>query len=160
MSELEKSEFDRIWPRIQISKLETARRQLNAAIRSYFLDNDPVPTLTLVGAAYQIVKDLAGDDHKGVVLDNGEEIGDGFYYAFRYPYQSLKRAERKPDEILDFPTELPELYIYEAIEKYYFLEKKYSVEMLVFLLWYNVILNREDLFPEEPVRSRAAVLAQ
>jgi hypothetical protein len=32
--------------------------------------------------------------------------------------------------------------------------------MLVFLLWYNVILNREDLFPEEPVRSRAAVLAQ
>jgi hypothetical protein len=107
MSELEKSEFDRIWPRIQISKLETARRQLNAAIRSYFLDNDPVPTLTLVGAAYQIVKDLAGDDHKGVVLDNGEEIGDGFYYPFRYPYQSLKHAERKPDEFLDFPTELP-----------------------------------------------------
>ena len=65
MSELEKSEFDRIWPRIQISKLETARRQLNAAIRSYFLDNDPVPTLTLVGAAYQIVKDLAGATTKG-----------------------------------------------------------------------------------------------
>jgi hypothetical protein len=160
MSEVEGSAQIPNWPRIKISKLEIARQQLNAAIRCYFLESDPVPTLTLAGAAHQIVKDLAGSDHKGVVLDNPEEIGEGFFEAFRYPYTSLKHADRKPDEILEFPTELAELYIYEAVEKYYFLVGKYSLEMLVFLLWYNVILNRDDLFPNEPGRSYANAFAE
>ena len=160
MSEVEGSEQIPGWPTIKISKLEMARQQLNAAIRGYFSDTEPVPTLTLAGAAYEIVRDVAGEEHKGTVLDNAEEIGEGFYPAFRYPYQSLKHANRTPDEILDFPTELAELYIYEAVDKYYFLVGKYSPEMVIFLFWYNVILNRDDLFPEEPLRSRANAFAE
>ncbi len=155
MSEVEDSVQIPNWPRIKISKLEIAQQQLNAAIRGYFLESDPVPTLTLAGAAYEIVKDLAGSDHKDIVLDSPEEIGEGFFEAFRYPYSALKHADRKPDEILEFPTELAELYIYEAVDKYYFLVGKRSLEMFVFLLWYNVILNRDDFFTHEPGRSDA-----
>jgi hypothetical protein len=160
MSKLEGSEQIPGWPTINITKLEMAERQVNAAIRHYFLDPDPVPCLTLAGAAYQIVHDLAGEDHQGVVLDNGDEIGEGFYPAFRYPYESLKHADRKPDEVLPFPIDLPELYIDEAVDKYYFLAGKYSLEMIVFRVWCNTILNGDDLFPEEPVRSLAAAFAQ
>jgi hypothetical protein len=160
MSKLEESEQTPILPTINITKPEMAERQLNAAIRHYFLDPDSVPCLTLAGAAYQIVHDLAGNDHRGVVLDSGDEIGEGFYPAFRYPYMSLKHADRNPDEVLAFPVDLPELYIYEAIEKYYFLVGKYSLEMAVFLIWYNTILNRDDLYPEEPLRSKVAAFAQ
>lgn len=159
MSEIGESDEIPGWPRIKISKLEIAKQQLNASIRGYFLDSEPVSTLTLAGAAYQIVKDLAGDDHKGV-LDDAEEIGEGFLEAFRYPYQSLKHADRKPEEVLDFPLNLAEYYIEEAVDKYYFLVGEYSVEMFIFRLWYNVVLNRDDFFTDEPLRSDASIFVK
>jgi len=160
MSEIEESEQAAFWPTFEIPKIEIAARQLNAAVRSYFLDSDPIPTLTLAGAAYEIVKDLAGANHKGVVLDNGEEIGQGFYDAFRRPYTTIKHADRKSAQILDFPVKLPELYIEEAIKKYYFLTQKYSLEMAVFLIWFNAILNGNTLDSDERLRAKAAALAQ
>jgi hypothetical protein len=44
--------------KIKISKLDAARRQLDTAIRLYFMEGDPVSVHTLAAAAFEILKDL------------------------------------------------------------------------------------------------------
>lgn len=49
---------DGLGPKIRVTKLEAAQRELEAAIRMYARDEDPVAIHVLVGAAYDIVCDL------------------------------------------------------------------------------------------------------
>ena len=44
--------------RLQISKLDAARRQLEIAVRLYFAEDDPVSIHTLTSAAYQLLSDI------------------------------------------------------------------------------------------------------
>jgi len=44
---------------LRINKPDTARRQLDAAIRMLFSNEDPVAIYSVVGAADRIVRDLA-----------------------------------------------------------------------------------------------------
>ena len=44
--------------KVQISKIESARRQLDCAIELWFLDKDEVSIHTLVAAAHQIIHDI------------------------------------------------------------------------------------------------------
>lgn len=55
--------------KIFINKLEAARRQINAAIRMSFLDEDELAIHTVAAAAYSIVRDLLGGRGRSDVLE-------------------------------------------------------------------------------------------
>ena len=60
--------------KIKVNKIEAVRRQLDAAIRMLFANEDPLAIHTLSMAAFRILRDLAGkrdDSYMGV-------IGDGY----------------------------------------------------------------------------------
>lgn len=80
---------------MHISKLEAARRQLEAAIRLFFLNGDPVAIHTLTGAARGLLGDLSHAEGKKGLLDT---------YFFPYvrpeiapltPSQRLRRLARR-----------------------------------------------------------------
>jgi hypothetical protein len=45
-------------PKLKLSKLDCARRQLELAIELYFMERDPVSIHTLAGAARQLIEDI------------------------------------------------------------------------------------------------------
>ena len=44
--------------KIKVSKLDAARRQLETAIKLYFVFGDPISIHTLSAAAYNVIRDL------------------------------------------------------------------------------------------------------
>jgi hypothetical protein len=50
-------------PKLKLSKLDCARRQLELAIELYFMERDPVSIHTLAGAVYQLLTDI--NKHRG-----------------------------------------------------------------------------------------------
>jgi hypothetical protein len=50
---------------IHVNKPEAARRQIEAAIRQLFSNEDPIAVLTLAAAGLRIVRDLAHSGEQG-----------------------------------------------------------------------------------------------
>ena len=50
-------------PKLKLSKLDCARRQLEMAIELYFMERDPVSVHTLIGAVRQLLTDIS--KHRG-----------------------------------------------------------------------------------------------
>lgn len=98
---------------IKISKLDAARRQLDAAIELWFRDGDPVAIHTLASAAYEIAQDLnlkhgnkhltlAGWTEKFVVPGHEQEV----IKLVKKPMLFFKHANRDPHGILEFQPEV------------------------------------------------------
>lgn len=63
--------------RIQISKLEAAKRQRDTAIKMWFADGDPVSIHTLAAAAHQIINDVnekIGETRAGMPLQRIQRL--------------------------------------------------------------------------------------
>lgn len=54
---------------LHISKLDSARRQLETAVRLFFVDGDPVSVHTLAAAAGEVLADLARQEEKVGLLE-------------------------------------------------------------------------------------------
>lgn len=76
-------------PKITITKLEAARRQLRVAISLWFQNGDEVAIHTLACAAYQIIHDI--NRHRG-----GEELFfDSLVIREEYRDQAIKRFKKE-----------------------------------------------------------------
>ena|ERR1700733_9840765 len=93
--------------KLQISKIEAARRQLDTAIEMWFCDKDPVSVHTVAAAAYQIVHDVKvrrGIDH-GLLYDSKmvkDEYRGQWINAMKKAQNFFKHADRDPEGILEF----------------------------------------------------------
>ena len=144
--------------KIKISKLEAVRRQVETAIRIYFVNGDPVSIHTLVAASHQILVDL--DEHgpkTGTFWDfietqvKPEHIGE-VKKLFAEAENFFKHADRGPDEILEFPLAEPEWFLWECVAKYPELAGEIPLLMLAYRMWF--VIHHSDILKPE---SRAIV---
>jgi hypothetical protein len=106
--------------RLKLSKLDVARRQLDATLDLWFSDYDPVPVHTLASAAHEIFANIC--KHRGLP----PLLFDPAFYrpgkaglarkVFHEHYNFFKHANTDPEAITDFPTEITEVFISMAIE--------------------------------------------
>jgi hypothetical protein len=89
---------------ILVTKMDAAHRQVNAAIRMWFADDDPVAIHTLVAAAHEVIHTLfkrAG--LSGLLFDSPvikDERRSEVAMAIKAPATFFKHAQRDPDKTL------------------------------------------------------------
>jgi hypothetical protein len=139
--------------KIKISKLEGVRRQVETAIRIYFVNGDPVSVHTLAAASLQVLVDL---DKKGpetgtfwdllkthVKPEHVSEVIKLFAEAENF----LKHADRDPDNILEFPLAVPELFLWECVAKYPELTDETPLLMHAYRIWF--LIHHSDILKAE-----------
>lgn len=128
--------------RITVDKTEAARRQVDAAIRMLFSNEDPVAIHTLASAAFRILSDLAGkrsDSHMQefpqAMIKPG--MGRKFWRQWNTPANFLKHADEEANEGILF---MASLY-------YQDLGHQLTSEMITLVGWYTAMhpdFLRED----------------
>jgi hypothetical protein len=97
---------DELTKKLTISKMDAAKRQLDAAIALWFSDGDPVAIHTLVGASYQILHDLnEKKGNKDLLFDADfivEEHREEVKRMLRKDFNFFKHADLDPDGITEF----------------------------------------------------------
>jgi hypothetical protein len=92
--------------KIQVSKLDAAKRQLHTAIRLWFEDGDPVSIHTLVSAAHEIIHTLfKRKGLKGLLFDNPnipEQFRSDFSQAIKSAANAFKHARNDPEGTTEF----------------------------------------------------------
>jgi hypothetical protein len=139
--------------KIKISKLKAVRRQVETAIRIYFVNGDPVSVHALAAASLQILVDL---DKKGpqtgtfwdllktqVKPEYVSEIINLFTEAENF----LKHADRDSDKILEFPLAMPELFLWECVAKYPELTGETPLLMRAYRIWFTI--HHSDILKPE-----------
>lgn len=127
--------------KIKLNKIEAARRQLDAAIRMLFANEDPVAIHTLCMAAFRILRDLAakrGDSyiHKVTQASIRPGMEKEFWAAMHVPSNFLKHADRDADAILDEVDEkVNDIIILLACLYYRDLGYQLTPEMIVLMSW-------------------------
>ena len=132
----------RIMTKLRLSKSDAARRQIDAAIRMLFSDEDVVPIHTILMAAFRILRDLTkrkDDSYMERVIEESL-IPEGrakFWSVVHGLSNFLKHADRDPDSVHDGVDEtINEPIAFMAILYYLELENKHTPEMLAFHSWF------------------------
>ncbi len=126
---------------IRVNKTEAARRQIDAAIRMLFLNEDPVAIHTLAMASFQILRDLAakrGDCYfnKMIKLMIKPSMERKYWKKFNDSASFLKHADRDPDNILDgIEEEINEVILFLACLYYQDLGFQLTKEMVALKSW-------------------------
>jgi hypothetical protein len=92
--------------KIRVNKNEAARRQLDAAIRMLFSNEDLVAVFTLAVAGLNIVRNLAEKRSDLIFQEELKKLikpgtENEFWKSIQRPANFLKHADRDPDAILD-----------------------------------------------------------
>jgi len=141
-------------PKLKLSKLDCARRQLELAIELYFMERDPVSIHTLVGAARQLLADI--NKHRGgkplftesealkeiVVPGKEAELAR----LFRKAEKIFKHAHNDPEATIDFSPEINEIILWETSAKYHELTSETTPAMGAINIWFAI--KHPDLFTE------------
>lgn len=152
-------------PKIQVSKLDAARRQLETAVRLYFAEADPISIHTLTSAAYQLLADINRRIGGAPMLR--EQIptwvrSDATAEARRKLAEAenfFKHADRDPESVLEFNPNATWLSLYDGCRKYQELANE-SVPLLVaFDLWCWVGPGRDLVSGPERAAARQAMEA-
>ncbi len=124
---------------IELSKLEVARRQLEAAINLYFADGDEVSIHTLAAASYNVIHDIVEKKKLGpmivkdlVVKSSKPEMRTLLRQALNEAENFFKHADRDPEAILKFFPIQTEYLIFDAETRYQILTSTLPDVFLVF----------------------------
>ncbi len=134
-----------------ISKLDAARRQIDAAIGMYFNGGDPVAIHTLIAAGYEVVTALrtrAGEPDEileVIVPDRRQE----FLRLWRGAQNFLKHADRDPTATMELNQAQTELMLFLAAQRYGEIDRK-SVPMTTMLAWYS--MQNPDVLLDTPMK--------
>jgi hypothetical protein len=129
-------------PKIKVSKIDAARRQLDGALDLWFRDGDPVAIQTLISAAWQILQDL--NEKKGntestmlgwakihVYPEHLEEC----MRLIRAPANFFKHADRDPYEVLEYNPKAAESEFVLAIHGHADLGEQPTDLQVAFINW-------------------------
>lgn len=133
--------MDQIMSGRTITKLEAARRQLQQAIRLFFMRGDAVAVHTLAAAAYQILSDLC--EKRGITRQiEDSAILDQLGYkqevlrAIRAPQNFFKHANVDPESAVHFNPDLSLGMLMLATDMYCALTKQTMPEGQVLRSWF------------------------
>ncbi len=147
-------------PKIKISKLDAAKRQLEVAIKLYFNDADPVSIHTLTAAAHGILSDL------NIKFQGNPMIVSDYLFKKDFKKQinqqitkyrnHFKHADRDPEATMDFNPSVNEVYIFDCCLKYEELTGEAIPSLTIFKHWFasgNVDTFSFDSEKRERIRS-------
>ena len=137
--------------KIQVSKIESARRQLTTAINLYFKNGDPVSIHTLAAAAFQITKDLceSRDDAPDSLPTRMKdfikpEFRGEVWGWFTETANFFKHASRDPEKTHLYNPEETEMILFIAIHQFQALTKDYFLELRLYVMWY--MFHHQEFF--------------
>lgn len=140
-----------------VSKIDAAKRQLEAAIRLFFQSSDVVVIHTLIGATHNILTDLAKKQgitsgiNDGIRLMIKKEKQKEVYDKIHEAKNFFKHADRNADKTIDFSPTSSEFYIYDCCGLYQALTQEALPLIRLFRLWFyckNSDLVLDDKFKE------------
>jgi hypothetical protein len=142
-------------PKLKLSKLDCARRQLEMGIELYFMERDPVSIHTLAGAARQLLVDINKyrggkplmteiEALKEIVIPGKEEE---LSRLFRKAENFFKHADLDPEATIDFSPEINEIVLLEATMKYHELTSETTPAMGTISVWFQA--RHPDIFTHE-----------
>lgn len=128
---------------MKVSKLDGARRQLEVALRLFFLNGEPVSLHTLAAAADQVLHDLALHEGKAGLIDGMLETikpdkRAEFCEVVREPQNFFKHAVKDPSDILEFNPDTTAYLLEDAILLYRALTSERVALLELFLVWFNI----------------------
>ena len=126
--------------KLYISKLDAAKRQLEMALNLFFRNGDPVSIHTLVNASQQILQDICNTQGvQGIkvrIMDMvREDKKKEFLIKINAPRNFFKHADKDPDGIIDFNSEMTYLDLWDACMMYTTLTQETPAIMQVFYIW-------------------------
>ena len=141
----------RLSGKLQVTKLDAAKRQLETAIRLWFHDADPVSIHTLAAAARQILVDVnskRGGEPMGA--DRPEirpEARKRARAVFAEAKNFFKHANRDPAATLMFTPEATRFYLLEAADRYLELAGEQPPILRVYII-YHALTHPEIFTPQ------------
>jgi len=155
---------------VHITKQAAAQRQIEAAVRILFAEEDPLAVHTVVAAAHNILVDLANKNEKQPVLDdaysyalkqlhkhfpdktlkwNLQEFKTWYRRVSRRPANFLKHADEDTAKTLNPATLKTDHLLLEACTIYMELGFKPTPEMNAFARWHLAVYPHEEQDPIE-----------
>jgi hypothetical protein len=136
---------------LKVSKTDAAKRQLEAAIRLWFFDGDPVSIHTLAAAAHQLVHDLGKARGIATTLRELSNVRPEFRKQMRaaiaHDENFFKHAERDPDALLEFKPITTTYMLGDAVFTYEALTSERPPILRTFQMW--MMIQNPDLVKEE-----------
>ena len=127
-------------PRVAVSKLEAAQRQLDTGIRLLFEQADPIAVHTLIGAAATLLSDLVAHKDASSSWDRKAQEATGltpsqYFRIMREPQNFLKHAKEDPHGRYELDPGDTEALAFWAVMNASEL-MPLSIESSLFQLWY------------------------
>lgn len=123
-----------------VTKLDGAERQIRAAIRLFFEDEDLLPVVTLARAAAEVLRDIgAREGIDDVVLDSdivAEGREEEWRRLVRRDQNFLKHADRDPDGTLEFNADSVPFVVFAAVQMLWRVGKCDVPETRAFIGWF------------------------
>lgn len=126
---------------LRLSRREICRTEIDAAVRLFLIDEDPISAHLLASAATEIMVALS-DGKPGVGLNDmralikaatvPSDLSDELFQSLLHPYNFLKHGSSDSSVKNDFSVEYIVMTIYTAIHSYKLMFHDLSVEMRVF----------------------------
>ncbi len=145
---------------LRISKLDAARRQLDAALLLYFNDGDPIAVHTLAAATHGILRDLAQKSGSHTLIERsllhsvGEDLTMQAMGATRAVQNFLKHADRDPDAVLEFSPESTILQFLDSAATYLEITGEQTLLQRALETW--LLLHYPWLWKSTNIAQRAA----
>ncbi len=126
-------------PKSIISKMDAAYQQLETAIELFFNDGNEVSIHTLVGAAHGILHDLGKKKGIHSLIKDSDRIRPEYRKvlldAINAHQNFFKHANKDGDKKLEFPLNITEIYLFDAIQMFLMLGGKLSHQLKIFNVW-------------------------
>lgn len=134
-----------------ISKLDAAKRQLEMAIKLYFKDWDPVCIHTLVGAAHEVLMNLANREDKTSLIK--QEMLKVVKPESRWEALTVlnsaknffKHADRDAKETIEFKPAANDWILWDSVLMYQRMVWSHTEVTQAFNLWF--MLHNPSIFP-------------
>jgi len=126
-----------------ITKLDGARRHLDAAIKLFFEGHDPLVIHTLASAAQGTLRDIARAtraEHLSILHDNPripEEFRKDWINALNKPRNFFKHADKDPQGELEFDESANIDTLLDAVLLYGTVSGEYLSSASVFIGWFT-----------------------
>jgi len=126
---------------LRLSRREICRTEINAAVRLFLIDEDPISAHLLASAATEIMVALSNgrpgvglNDMRALLKTAGvpSDLSDEVFQGLLHPYNFLKHSSSDFNVENDFSIEYIVVTIYSAVHSYRLLFDDLSAEMTVF----------------------------
>jgi hypothetical protein len=139
---------------LQITKMDAAHRQIRAAIRMWFTEEDPVAIHTLIAAAHELLHTLfKRKGLSGLIFDSPiirEEYRGDAAKRIKAPATFFKHSQRDPDAVIDFYPRMNELLLFACVHALGRMDEPNSLEYDSLLWW--IWVHYPKFFPADTIR--------